>query len=469
LTPDQPYSLAVFLVGSILCWLLPPRYALVPLALSISLYPSNLLLPPPNIGLTPQRVIAFVLLLRCLITPAIRSRFKWGWADSAAAFYFVMLTISQVITQGPAKAINNRGGFFLSALVPFWCVRFLITDRQSMYALLKGWLWGAVPMAIGGVYQHFTGDHPFFSLMIYGVPKIDPRLSQRDVDMRMLFGEWRYRAQCPFLQCIMFGWFFALLVAWSTNLFWEKRKLFPWIVPWCTALPVGILAAIAGGPMMLAAFSVMILGLFPFRKYWKIAVIWLSVIAVVFAAVSQRNPLEILANAGFDPTSSWYRVGLQKYTLTGGGMTAEGNHWIQGYGEIPGAYSQFHDLCIHWIYLVVVNGLMGAAGFYTLMAVCVWQLWKAKEKATSIEDQWLLWSLLAGWVASFLSMFVVSLFGEMYFIYHMFLAVLANAPLIVGTGVRHVGVVAEVDGRTVILRYALKQGQKLAVVHPNSP
>jgi hypothetical protein len=86
LTPDQPYSLAVFLVGSILCWLLPPRYALVPLALSISLYPSNLLLPPPNIGLTPQRVIAFVLLLRCLITPAIRSRFKWGWADSAAAF-----------------------------------------------------------------------------------------------------------------------------------------------------------------------------------------------------------------------------------------------------------------------------------------------------------------------------------------------------------------------------------------------
>jgi hypothetical protein len=102
------------------------------------------------------------------------------------------------------------------------------------------------------------------------------------------------------------------------------------------------------------------------------------------------------------------------------------------------------------------------------MGFCVWQVWKAKEKVSSIEDQWLLWSFLAGWVASFISMFVVSLFGEMYFIYHMYLALLANAPLIVGGGVRHVGVLAQVDGKPVILRYALKQGQKLAIVRPGT-
>ena len=76
------------------------------------------------------------------------------------------------------------------------------------------------------------------------------------------------------------------------------------------------------------------------------------------------------------------------------------------------------------------------------------------------------WSFLAVWIASFMSMFVVSLFGEMYFIYHMFLGLLANAPIMIGGGVRHVGVLAEVDGKPVILRYALKQGQRLAVVQP---
>ena len=52
------------------------------------------------------------------------ANFKWNMVDWAAVFYFLMLTASQIITQGPAKAINNRGGFFLSAMVPFWCVPF---------------------------------------------------------------------------------------------------------------------------------------------------------------------------------------------------------------------------------------------------------------------------------------------------------------------------------------------------------
>jgi hypothetical protein len=461
LTPDKPYSIAVLLICGTLVYVLPLRYALVPLALSISMYPSNVLLPPDNIGLTPQRVIGFLLLLRCLTTRGVRSKFKWTIADSAAVFYFIMLTVSLILTQGPAKAINNRGGFFLSALVPFWCVRLLITDKESFCALIKGWIWGGIPLAGLGVYQFVTGQNPFFELMQYGVPKIMAEKSQRLVDMRLMFGELHYRASAPFMQCIMFGWFFALLVGLATNLYWQKRKIFPWVIPWAV-LPVGIITAIAGGPMMLAALSMVLIGLFPFRKLWKPACTVLAICLVVAGAVANRNPLELLANVGFDQSSSWYRVGLQKYTL-GGGM---GGHWIAGYGDIPGEYAAFHDLCIQWIYLVVVHGLMGCVGFYVFMAACAWQLWIAKSKATSIEDQWLVWSLLAVWVASVMSMFVVSLFGEMYFIYHMFLGLLANAPIMVGGGLRHVGVLAEVDGKKVLLRYALKPGQRLAIVTP---
>lgn len=461
MTPDKPFTLVVCILGSVLCYVLPLRYAIVPLALSISLWPSNLLVPPDNIGLTAQRIIGFVLLLRCLTTSSVRSRFKWNLADTGAVIYFALLTVSQVMTQGPGKAINNRGGFFLSAMVPFWCVRFLITDKDAFYALIKGWIWGAIPMMVGGVYQHITGNHPLFDLMQYGVPKIMAEKSQRLVDMRVIFGELRYRASCPFLQCIMFGWFFALLVGLGTCLYWQKRSLFPHVIPWML-LPVGIITAIAGGPMMLTFLSMVIIGLFPFRAMWKPALTVMAICLVVMAAVANRNPLELLANVGFDQSSSWYRVGLQKYTLSGG----MSGHWIAGYGEVPGEYAHFHDLCIHWIMLVVFNGLMGAVGFYLFMGFCVWQLWQAKAKATSLEDQWLLWALLAVWIASMMSMFVVSLFGEMYFIYHMFLGLIANAPIMVGGGVRHVGVLAEVDGSPVLLRYALKQGQRLAVVRP---
>jgi hypothetical protein len=461
-TPDQPFSLAVLLVCGTLVWVLPTRYALVPLALSISMYPSNLLVPPPNIGLTPQRIIGLILIIRCLTTPAIRNKFKWGLPDTAAACYFALLTVSMIITRGPATGINNRGGFFLSAMVPFWCVRFLITDKESFYALIKAWIWGGIPLAALGVYQWETGQNPFFEIMQYGVPKILAEKSQRMfIDTRIMFGEHHYRASAPFMQCIMFGWFFALMVGLGTNLFWEKKKIFPWVIPWCV-LPVGILASIAGGPMMLAAISMMIIGLFPFRGMWRGAVIGAAVLLVAFGAASNRNPLEILANVGFDASSSWYRVGLQKYTLSGG----MNGHWLAGYGDIPGEYAHFHDLCIQWIFLVVVHGLMGAVGFYGLVSACAWQLWVAKPKATTLQDQWLLWSFLAVLFASLFSMFVVSLFGEMYFIYHMFLGLLANAPIMVGSGVRTVGVLAEVDGKKVLLRYQLKAGQRLAIVHP---
>jgi hypothetical protein len=460
-TPDQPFSLAVFLVCGVLCYVLPLRYALVPLALSISMYPNNLLLPPSMLGLTPQRMIAVVLMIRCLSTPEVRRRFKWGHVDTAAMIYFVLLTISQIITTGPAKAINNRGGFFLSAMLPYFLVRMLITDKESFRALLKGWMWGGIPLAALGMYQFFEGENPFFELMQYGVPKILAIKSQRFADMRKMFGEFHYRASAPFMQCIMFGWFFALLVGLGTNLFWERRKIFPWIIPWCV-LPVGIIASIAGGPMMLTALSMVIIGLFPFRKFWKPTCFVLAITLAVMGAVSNRNPLELLANVGFDPSSSWYRVGLQKYTLSGG----MGGHWIAGYGDIPGEYAHFHDLCIHWIYLAVINGLMGVCGFYLFMATCAWQLWRAKPRANTIEDQWLVWSLMAVWIASFMSMFVVSLFGEMYHIYHMFFGLMANAPIMVGGGVRHVGVMANIDGRQVMLRYELKQGQKLAIVRP---
>jgi hypothetical protein len=407
-------------------------------------------------------MIALVLMIRCLTTPEVKRKFKWGPVDTTAAIYFVLLVISQIITTGPAKAINNRGGFFLSAMLPFWLVRMLITDKESFRALLKGWMWGGIPLAALGMYQFFEGENFYFDLMQYGVPKILALKSQRFADMRKMFGAFHYRASAPFMQCIMFGWFFALLVGLGTNLFWEKRKLFPWIIPWCV-LPVGIIASIAGGPMMLAALAMAIMGLFPLRRFWKPACFVGAITLAVMGAVSNRNPLELLANVGIDASSSWYRVGLQKYTLSGG----MGGHWIAGYGDIPGEYAKFHDLCIHWIYLVVIYGLLGAVGFYALMGVCAWQLWKAKPKAKSIEDQWLVWTLLAVWVASLMSLFVVSLFGEMYHIYHMFLALLANAPILVGGGTRHVGVLAEVDGKQELLRYELKQGHKLAIMRPS--
>ncbi len=144
-------TVLVAIAGGVASLLLPRRYALVPLALSLCLYPSNVLLPPDGAGLTPQRVIGAVLILRCLFSKPIRQAFRWQIIDTVAATYFGLLLLAQLLSMNPQTALVNRAGFFLSAMVPFWCTRMLITDREALYALLKGWIWGAYSAGVRGL------------------------------------------------------------------------------------------------------------------------------------------------------------------------------------------------------------------------------------------------------------------------------------------------------------------------------
>jgi hypothetical protein len=476
MTPDQPITLAVAIVGCFLSLILPKRYAIVPLlALAIILYPSTVLMPPKNLSLTAQRAIAAVLFLRCIFQSSIRQQFKWRWVDTAALLYFILITASMVLAlPQPGPALNNRAGFLLSAMLPFWCVRFLVVDRPSLYALLKGWVWAAVPLALMGVYQMYTGDSPYFRILMWGNLWIRPPNNRWD--MRPLFGNLYFRASGPILGFIMFGWYFALLVAPATNLFFQKRKFLLWGIAFL-ALPVGVLSSIASGPMMMMVFSAALVACFPLRKHAKLAFAFAGSAWLALMLFANRGPMEFVANMGKDQASSWYRVKLQNFTLYGlaGSKPGMDGHWLTGYGEIPPAYNEaFHDLCIHWVWLLVIHGIMGFVGFYGFMGASAWNLWKAHKMSDRLEDQWLLWSLMAMLVASILGMLVVALFSEVYFIYHMMLGVIANAPLLVnslpsagkGTAQRIVGILVEENGHRKLYRARLNPGQTIAIVHP---
>jgi hypothetical protein len=431
--------------------------------------------------MTVARVVGLVLIVRCICTKQVRQRFRWGWADTAMVLYMGLLTAAQIMTVSPltptnkdlTAAINNKAGFFLSAIVPFYAVRFLITDRERLYILMKGFLWTSLPLTFIALYQTMTGDSPYRAIMSNGT--LWKEIVFQWDEIRPFLGMRMHRASAPFMQCIMFGWFFAIQVTWCTNLYWEKRKLTPWIVPWLV-LPLGVIATVSAGPMMMAALSFLIAALFPFRKQWKLIFGIPALLLIVSSSLSSRSLMEIVASFGLDASSSYYRVNLLNYFL-GKAKSYKlpyfnplNEHWLAGFGYIPPEFDDYRDLCIQWIYLTVVNGLLGASGFYLFVAACAWSMKKAKQKATSLADQWLIWSLLAVLIASMLAMNLVTLFAEMYYLYHMFLGLVANTRVICGEGggelERTVGVLAEMNGKRVLLRYRLRAGQKLALVRP---
>ena len=469
MTPDQPISLAIAVFCSILCCTLPRRSAIIPLCVVMCAYPGNVMVPPPTMQMTVQRVVGLALILRCVISADTRKQFKWMWVDSAAVVYFSLLVGSQMMTTETGAAINKQMGFFISAFVPFYCVRFLIIDRASLYQFFKGFLWAALPLVPTALYQSNTGDSPYRTIMSNGILWKEIYSQWREI--RPFMGIPMHRAAAPFQQAIMYGWFFAIQVPWCTNLYFEKKKLMPWIIP-CLILPLGTIATVSSGPMMMVSLSFVFLAMFPVRHKWKGIFGTIGAIFLATSLLAKRGVMEIVSSFGLDPTSGYYRVNLLNFVLgksvNNGSFDPMAGHWLEGFGKIPDSFGLLHDLCIQWIFLTVYNGLMGASGFYLFVVACAWNLWRANKKANGLADQWLVWSLFAILCASLLAMQLVALFAEMFFIYHLFLGLCANAIIICGSesSERTVGVLAEMDGKQVMLRYRLKPGQRLALVRP---
>ena len=471
MTPDQPISLAVAVFCSILCLILPLRTAIVPLCIAMCAYPTNVNVPPAQMQLTVARIVGLVLIVRCLLTAEVRERFKWSMVDTTAALYFGLLVSAQLMTIEAGAAINKQAGFFISAFIPFWCVRFLVVDRPSLYAFFKGFLWTSLPLAMLAMYQANTGDSPYRTIMENGILWFE--IHAQWLEIRPFMGVPLHRASAPFQQCIMYGWFFAIQVPWCTNLYFQNRSLKGWILPWLI-LPLGIIATVSSGPMMMVSLSFVFLAMFPIRGKWKAIFGSAGLVYAATSLLAKRGVMEIVSSFGLDPTSGYYRVNLLNFMLAKSASPKNGafnpmvGHWLAGFGLIPKSFDDFHDLCIQWIFLTVYNGLLGATGFYLFVAACSWCLWKANKKSTMLADQWLCWSLFAILIASMLAMQLVALFAEMFFIYHMFLGLIANTVMICGSepNERSIGVLAEMDGKKVMLRYRLKPGQRLALVRP---
>ena len=395
--------------------------------------------------------------------------------DYAAFIYYALIQTAQIMSSDPAlgigPAINKQAGFFISAFIPFFCVRLLVVDRDTMYVFFKGFLWTAFALAFLALYQAQFGDSPYKLIMQNGI--LWKEISFQWAEIRKFMGLPMHRASAPFQQCIMFGWFFAIQVPWCTNLYFEKLSMKWWVVAWLM-LPIGTIATVSSGPIMMVGLSFVFLAMFPVRRFWKPIFGSITAVVLIIHFTAKRSLLAIVSGFGLDPMSGYYRVNLMNYTLGRArspkfsDFNPMEDHWIWGHGTIPLKYDEFRDLCIQWIFLTVYNGLVGCAGFYILVLACSWNLWRANKKSTTLKDQWLCWSLFAVLIASNLAMQLVALFAEMYFIYHMFLGLCANSFIICGSQSeeRLVGVLAEMDGKKVLLRYRLKPGQRLALVHP---
>ena len=428
----QLVTIALALIAAAIILRLKPLQGLVAYLCVLCWYSSW---QPVNIGvnLTLSRIVVFFLLLRCLQDATLVRRFRWMPADVFIILLFVCETIAGAMTTPIDTLVQNRGGSFFDIALPYFVIRLVVTSMDDCRYLLKWLLTIAVPLAVLGLFHSLTGYNPWGNLVNDGTLSF----SIRDAELAgRRYGFFRARVNFP--NHIGFGFFFAAVgsVCLGLKKFLQPREQQG--VYWGLALVVvGLMSCVSSGPLLAAVVAGGMILLFPYRRYWKTALLCVVIGLAAIDVLSNRRWYEVLASlVTFNPGTAYYRIYLVQEALSGG-MTG---HWLMGYGVLSPekmAESLSHwrhkDIANHFIFHILRFGLLGFLPWTVVVALALRSLYRAFHMQCSVAERWLVWCLAAAVLGALASMMSACWEGQSYTILFAMLALCVSMPRFLGS------------------------------------
>jgi len=161
-------TLVTALATCALIFFLKPIHALIAYFAVLVWYPSYLSAPIGTVDFTVHRIVILFLFGKLYLETKLPSRFKLVWLDKLLIVYFVaQLLAGAATTRTLGSFLENRAGRVFDMMLPYFAVRFIITDKQKYLLFLKSILVVAVPLATIGLYQCLSGHNPAGFMMRY--------------------------------------------------------------------------------------------------------------------------------------------------------------------------------------------------------------------------------------------------------------------------------------------------------------
>lgn len=424
----QAVTLLFALIATVAIFCSKPIYSLIVYIAALAWYPSYLAVSLGTIDFTLRRMVIIVILTHLFLRTSLLKHFKFVWLDKIVIIYFCCQVLAGAITTPSLMALlENRAGAVFDMVLPYFAVRIIIRNKQQFVTLLRGILMIAMPLAILGLYQSITGTNPVGFLMKYHV------WGTTEISKSIRFGFWRANATFP--EEIMFGLFFAMLGPVCAGVIHnvKRHKILCWVG--LGLMGVGVFSSMSSGPMLAALLSILFIGFFRWRKYWKPVTIIIIVLCGSVEIMSNRHFYDVLGAFTLSPATAWYRSRLIEVALFEGGMSA---HWLVGYGAFadpgwgPAIDGRNHtDAVNHYILVLARYGLAGLVPFLAMCTIAIKKLVDAHRASVFDSDKWLIWCLSAalfGLGASFVS---VSLFGSPTSLFYIMLGLCGAMPIIV--------------------------------------
>lgn len=423
----EPITFSIAAIASLIAWRGSPIQALCVYFAALLLYPQFLTLKIGDFDFNTGRILICVLYSKLLLQTRLLQQIRWTWMDRLVLIVFFSRVIALTFNAPYMKIFEHESGLFINTCLVYFAVRAIVTTKQNFRQLVWGLILVATPLAIVGAYQSVTGHNPWGFARMYDAWQPGTQFMQNRYGF--------YRANVSFGNYISFGLFFAALLPLSLALHQNEKNVSRTLAV-LVMLLFGALSSMSSAPQFSVVVSCLIFACYPIRKYSAVLVVTFIASVVFLEFYSNRHFYEVLTRFAMDAGTAAYRIGLYNEAF-GGGMDG---HWPVGFGYVgigPGNdNSNFHwehkDFVNIYIGSLAHFGLLGTLPFLALNIATYAALRRAWKLCKSLNDQRMVWCVLAALLGWNVVLMTVGTVGVMYCLFYTMIALAGALPVAFG-------------------------------------
>jgi len=416
-------TLTFALIACLLVIVLRPQYAVAAFIAALLWYPSYLAVSVGTIDIVVGRFVVAVLLVRCILSDELRSRFVWCPLDTFVAISMAVSVVTYFFTADkPVMLIvESRGGFLMDTWCAYLAARFVVNDRRKLISLIKCIGVILVPLALLGVVESVTGWQAFAPLW-----RFSPwfREGGRFVaDKRFGFT----RAVGPFSHTILFGGGFAMLLPLIYYLRHERNRWHSLAYVLSGIALLGALSSFSSGPWVMTFVVIFCLALEGHKRWVKRLFLFSVFSCIVIGIASNRPFYHVLADMA-NPLggAGWHRAKLIDLAIEN-----FDKWWMVGYGDEDPGWGEslgmtWTDVTNEYILSGVRYGILGVLATLAVLAQAFRGLLTTYRKMAHPAMKSLCWafgSMLFGVAVTWVS---VSFFGQITTLFHLCLGMIGS-------------------------------------------
>lgn len=410
----HPTVLVALLVAILLILLLPRKYVVIPIIVSVLLIPFGQSVYLLGVHWYASRIIILSGLLRAVMS--FKKHFLAGGfnaVDKAFLACYICGAIGFFLKYQESQALVNQLGTLIDTLGAYLLVRALIRDDAGIYRTLKCLGVVTAILAVCMVREQLTMNNIFGLL---GGVKLIPEVR-----------EGKIRAQGSFSHSLTAGTFAAMLLP-LFFLLWKNGKarfMAAFGIVGCTVMTV---CSNSSTPLLTYVAGILGILLWPIRKKMR-AVRWGLVIALIALHMVMKAPVWfIIAHIDLTGGSSGYH----RAELVDQFIRHFSDWWLIGTKDAANWGWDMWDQQNQYINIGEGGGLAALVFYIAMISRTCGRLGTARKRIESWEKEWSLWFIGSALFANLVGFFGVNYFDQSRLGWFMLLAIAsaATAPIL---------------------------------------